>query len=82
MCAESGRAEDFALFEAYDLEPEEGVSYRSLGEKLGMPETTVTNRLSAVRRRFREIVLDTLREATASEREFRAEARALLGVEI
>lgn len=81
-CAEDGHETDFALFEAYDLEPEEGVSYRALAERFGMPETTVTNRLSAVRRRFREIVLDTLREATASDREFRAEARALLGVEL
>jgi RNA polymerase sigma factor (sigma-70 family) len=80
-CVASNHATDFALFEAYDLEPEEGVSYRSLAAKHGMPETTVTNRLSAVRRRFREIVLETLREATASDREFRAEARALLGVE-
>ena len=69
------------MFEAYDLEPEEGVSYRALSEKFAMPETTVTNRLAAVRRRFREIVLDTLREVTANEREFRAEARALLGIE-
>jgi RNA polymerase sigma factor (sigma-70 family) len=83
-CDESGRASsrDFALFEAYDLDPAPGVSYRSLAEKFSMPETNVTNRLAAVRRRFREIVLDTLREATASEREFKAEARALLGVEV
>lgn len=81
-CAGGGHETDFALFEAYDLEPEEGVSYRALAEKFGMPETTVTNRLAGVRRKFREIVLDTLREATASDREFRAEARALLGVEL
>jgi RNA polymerase sigma factor (sigma-70 family) len=80
-CEESGRETDFALFEAYDLEPEEGVSYRSLAEKHALAETTVTNRLFAVRRRFREIVLETLRESTASESEFRAEARSLLGIE-
>jgi RNA polymerase sigma factor (sigma-70 family) len=80
-CAGDGHETDFALFEAYDLEPEEGISYRALSERFAMPETTVTNRLAAVRRRFREIVLDTLREATANDREFRAEARALLGIE-
>jgi len=80
-CQKDGHETDFALFEAYDLEPEDGVSYRALSEKFAMPETTVTNRLAAVRRRFREIVLDTLREATANEREFRAEARALLGID-
>ena len=81
-CDESGHSRDFALFEAYDLDPAPGVSYRSLAERFSMPETNVTNRLAAVRNRFREIVLDTLREATASEREFRTEARALLGIEV
>jgi hypothetical protein len=32
-----------------------------------------------MRRRFREIVLEALREVTATDQEFRAEARALLG---
>lgn len=73
--------DDFAMFEAYDLDDDRTVSYRSLAERFGLPETTVTNRLAAARRRFRGIVLDTLREATASDEEFRREARALLGVE-
>jgi RNA polymerase sigma factor (sigma-70 family) len=73
--------DDFALFEAYDLDESSCLSYRELGARLGMSETTVTNRLAAARRRFREIVLDVLRDATASEREFRTEVRALLGVE-
>ena len=46
-----------------------------------MTEVGVTNRLASVRRRFREIVLATLREVTANEKEFRSEARALLGIE-
>ncbi len=71
----------FALFEAYDLSDDRDVSYRDLASRFGMSETTVTNHLAAVRRHFRRIVLDTLREATASDEEFRAEARALLGVE-
>lgn len=68
----------FALFEAYDL-GEDRVSYRELAERFAIPETTVTNQLAAARRRFREIVLDALRDVTASDHEFRAEARALLG---
>ena len=80
-CAEAERPRDFLLFEAYDLEPREGVTYRDLARQLGMTEVAVTNRLAAVRRRFREIVLATLREVTANEREFRSEARALLGIE-
>lgn len=71
----------FALFEAYDLSDDRNVSYRELAQTFEMPETSVTNYLASTRRRFRELVLETLREATASEQEFRAEARALLGVD-
>jgi RNA polymerase sigma factor (sigma-70 family) len=74
-------SDDFALFEAYDLDESCRVSYRQLGERFGLREIAVTNRLSAMRRRFRAIVLQVLREATASDREFRIEVRALLGIE-
>jgi RNA polymerase sigma factor (sigma-70 family) len=74
------REDDFALFQAYDLD-DARVSYRELGARFGMSETTVTNRLAAMRRKFREHVLDVLRDATASDREFRSEVRALLGVD-
>jgi RNA polymerase sigma factor (sigma-70 family) len=70
----------FAVFEAYDLDDDRGVSYRELATRFDIPETQVTNYLAAMRRRFREIVLEALREVTATEAEFRAEARALLGV--
>ena len=73
-------ADDFAIFETYDIDGDRDISYRALAERFHLSETTVTNRLAAVRRKFREIVLDTLREATASEDEFRTEARALLGI--
>jgi hypothetical protein len=79
---ESGREKQFRIFEAFDLE--DGVSrptYRELGTTLGITEITVTNHLAAARRRFRAIVLETLREMTASDAEFRSEARALLGVD-
>jgi len=70
----------FAIFDAYDLSDDRKISYRDLAQRFAIPETTVTNHLYAARRKFREVVLETLREATASEEEFRAEARALLGV--
>lgn len=79
-CEADGKAQQFALFEAYDLEGEID-SYRELGLRFGLTETTVTNHLAAVRRRFRAIVLETLREITATDAEFRAEARALLLME-
>jgi RNA polymerase sigma factor (sigma-70 family) len=69
----------FAIFEAYDLDDDRSISYRELAQRLGITETKVTNDLAAARRRFREVVLDALREVTATEEEFRAEARALLG---
>ncbi|HYK41665.1 MAG TPA: sigma-70 family RNA polymerase sigma factor [Thermoanaerobaculia bacterium] len=79
-CEGRGRSKHFSLFEAYDLEDDQRVSYADLASRFGLTETAVTNHLASVRREFREIVLDTLREATATESEFRSEARALLGV--
>jgi RNA polymerase sigma factor (sigma-70 family) len=76
---EASITNDFYVFETYELDGH--VSYRELGEQLAMSETTVTNRLAAMRRKFREIVLDVLRDATASDGEYRREVCALLGVE-
>jgi RNA polymerase sigma factor (sigma-70 family) len=70
----------FSIFEAYDIAA--GVSYRDLAARHGINATTVTNRLASARRTFRETVLVILREITASDREFRSEARAVLGVEL
>lgn len=78
---EDADATRFAIFEAYDLDEESHASYRETGERFGISETGVTNALAAMRRRFRAIVLDVLREATASEAEYRAEVRSLLGVD-
>lgn len=78
-CNADGKQTHFAIFERYDLEEDREISYRELASQLGIPETQVTNYLAAMRRRFRELVLDALREVTATEQEFRAEARALLG---
>ena len=70
----------FSIFEAYDLNDDRTISYRELAARFGVNETKITNDLAAARRRFRAIVLDALREVTATDQEFRAEARALLGV--
>lgn len=81
-CRERGKLEHFRLFERYDLE-DEGAdgrpTYSELAAELGLRATDVTNRLAYARRRFRRLVLERLREMTASEEEFRGEARALLG---
>jgi RNA polymerase sigma factor (sigma-70 family) len=78
-CEREGKQVQFAIFEAYDLDDDRGVSYRELATRFDISETQVTNYLAAMRRRFREVVLDALREVTATDQEFRAEARALLG---
>jgi RNA polymerase sigma factor (sigma-70 family) len=78
---EEADATRFALFETYDLDDANRATYRETGERFGISETAVTNGLAAMRRRFRAIVLDVLREATASESEYCAEVRSLLGVD-
>ena len=79
-CEARGRATHFALFERYDLDDaDERPTYAALAGELGIAPTDVTNRLAAVRREFRRIVLELLRETTASDAEFRREARSLLG---
>ena len=77
-CEASGKAEHYALLDAYDLGPERP-PYAELARRSGISVTDVTNRLFRTRRELRRIVLEVLRELTGSEEEFREEARALLG---
>jgi RNA polymerase sigma factor (sigma-70 family) len=83
-CFATGREVHFALFERYDLaeSKDERPTYAELANEQNIPATQVTNWLAAVRRDFRAIVLETLRDLTGSDEEFRDEARALLGVEL
>ncbi len=83
-CKANGKNAQYRLFERYDLEgPDaaERVSYAQLALEFGLPATQVTNYLAWARREFRGIVLDTLRDLSGSDEEFRAEARLVLGVE-
>lgn len=81
-CEESGRSVHFQLFERYDLGDDPNVSYASLADEFTIEAATVNNYLAAVRREFRRVVLEKLREITATDEEFRAEARSLLGVDV
>lgn len=81
-CDESGRNVHFQLFERYDLRDDANFSYASLAEEFGLDTATVNNYLAAVRRDFRRVVLEKLREITATDEEFRTEARSLLGVDV
>jgi DNA-directed RNA polymerase specialized sigma24 family protein len=77
---ERNKTVHFQLFESYDLNDEK-ISYADLGVQFGLEQTTVNNYLAATRRDFRKMVLDELRQITATEEEFKREALALLGVE-
>ena len=84
-CEESGRRLQLRVFERYDLadvDRSERPTYAQIASELGVPTSQLTNWLAAVRREFREIVVDTLRETCGSNEEFRAEARALLGIDV
>ena len=83
-CEAKGHGHAFALFTRYDVEADEAAprpTYAALALETGLSVTTVTNELAWARRAFREIVLDLLRGICASDEEFRAEARDLLGVD-
>jgi RNA polymerase sigma factor (sigma-70 family) len=82
-CEASRKQTHFRLLELYDIE--EGgkdLTYEQVARRFGLKTTDVTNYLAWARREFRRIVLEQLREMTASEEEFRREARALLGVDV
>lgn len=83
-CGRTGKAVQWRLFLAYDIEgPEQDPrpTYGGLAAEHGVPVTQVTNYLAAMRRRFRQFVLGRLRELSASDAEFRQEARDVLGVD-
>lgn len=84
-CVARQREMTYAVFIAHDVDGagrEHPPSYASLAAQHGIPVTQVTNYLNWARRRLRQHVLDTLRALTATDAEYRAEARALLGVEV
>jgi RNA polymerase sigma-70 factor (ECF subfamily) len=83
-CLGTSREVAFALFERYDLEDHDAAErprYADLAAEFSLPVTQVTNHLHWARQELRKTVLEKLREITASEEEFRSEARALFGAE-
>jgi len=84
-CLAAGRQATYDVFVAYDIEGADATppaSYAALAARFGIPQSQVTNYLNWARRRLRVHVLQTLRTLTADEAEYRAEARALLGIEL
>jgi RNA polymerase sigma factor (sigma-70 family) len=84
-CEDRRHGDAFVLFKRYDIDPdgpEPRPTYAALARDTGRSVTDVTNELAWARRAFREIVLDLLRAICATDEEFRAEARDLLGVDV
>jgi RNA polymerase sigma factor (sigma-70 family) len=78
---DSGRTAMFEVFRRYDLldDRESRPTYADIARELALTPATVTNHLAAMRRQFRTIILDRLRDLTSSEEEWEAEAAKLLG---
>ena len=81
-CEQRGKQTHFRLLEFYDIdEADKELTYEQVGQRFELKTSDVTNYLAYARREFRRIVLEELREMTASEDEFRREARTLLGID-
>ena len=79
----AGKGVQLEVFLAADVLPADDrrPSYQELASRFGVPVTRITNYLFAARRAFRRAVLLELRAGSATDREFRDEARDLFGVE-
>lgn len=81
-CSALGKNVPMAVFRAYDLEDATPrPAYADLAARFEIPATQVTNYLHWARRRFRHHVLERLRVQCRTEEEYRAEARAVFGVD-
>lgn len=79
LCEARGKQKAFALFESYDLDGEEDISYADLAARHGLPVTDVNNQMAWARREFRRIAMERLHALCASEEEFAREAKSLFG---
>ncbi|MCE9595501.1 MAG: hypothetical protein K8S98_15040 [Planctomycetes bacterium] len=79
----NGHAVRAALFRRYYLADDDGPrpTYETLAREFDLDVVTITNRLAAARKAFRELLLSRLRAETADEEEYRAELALLLGRE-
>jgi len=82
-CDAKNKSTHFQIFQRYDLdETGDKLSYDQLAAEFKTSATNITNYLAYARREFRRIVLEKLREMTATDEEFYSEARAVLGVDV
>ena len=81
-CLREGRETTYRVFELHDLRPGPDTSYASVASVLNLTLSQVTNHLHAARRRFRDLALEDLRSFSATDEEFRREARDLFGLDV
>ena len=79
LCEARGKQKAFALFESYDLDGEENISYTNLAARFEMSVTDVNNHIAWARREFRKIAMERLHALCGSEEEFARESQALFG---
>jgi RNA polymerase sigma factor (sigma-70 family) len=79
LCETRGRQKAFQIFEAYDLDGEENISYADLATRHALPVTEVNNQIAWARREFRRIAMEQLQALCGSEDEFAREAKSLFG---
>lgn len=79
LCETRGRQKAFQIFETYNLDGEENISYADLAVRHVLPVTEVNNQIAWARREFRRIALEQLHALCGSEEEFAREAKSLFG---
>src|SRR5262244_763337 len=67
LCEARGKQKAFALFESYDLDGEENISYADLAARHGLSATDVNNHIAWTRREFRRIAMEHLHALCGSE---------------
>jgi DNA-directed RNA polymerase specialized sigma24 family protein len=83
QAAREGKDAHVRAFRRYVIDADDDArpSYAEMAAELGVKVTDITNYLSWARREFRRLTLETLRDLTTDEDEWRSEARAWLGVD-
>lgn len=71
-----------AVFERHDLAPAPDTTYASIAAELSLSVAQVTNHLHKARQAFRDAALAELCAISATDEEFREEARALFGARV
>ena len=77
------KLEHLRVFELLRLDSERAPpSYAEIGQTVGLDLTTITNRISYVRRAFRRITMAYVREVTVTDEEYRNEVIDLFGGDV